>query len=299
MKFSVIIPTFNRSESLFKTLSALAKTDRTRNQIEVIVVDNSTSNIEMDATRKKVKSAKTWFKIRYLRSKLGGPSPSRNLGIRNSKYSHLIFIDDDTTVSSNFIKGYVRAWSTNRRANMIGGKVVPRLTFAKPEFVKPGFEWIYADKDLGGKRLEVGYPEFLFSSNMSIRLQDKDKKSAIFNINLGRRYQLGYCIFGEDTELCFRYQLQGKKIIYEPGIRVVNHIASDRLNSGYYWRRIINAGIERRLINFELARVYQQYTSSDEKPGIINNFKESMAFLFGYYLVGSLLILYLKLKRSS
>ena len=89
---SVVIPTFNRYEQLFRAIeSALSQTYR---NIEVIVVDDNYDNKEL---RNKIKEkVKKYKEIQYLMpdKHLGG-SEARNYGVKYSKGKYIAFLDDD------------------------------------------------------------------------------------------------------------------------------------------------------------------------------------------------------------
>jgi glycosyltransferase involved in cell wall biosynthesis len=304
MNFSIIIPTCNRSAALYNALFSLSKNKYDKNKIEVIVVDNSTLEKEVTKTKEVTNSVSKWFKTNYFYNKIGGPSPARNLGILKAKYKHLIFIDDDALLPLNFLTLYRLAWVRNKNVSMIGGKVIPKFKFKRPDFLSPDFKWIFAHLDLGNKTLELKYPEHIYSANMSIYL---DHKKVIFNEILGKRYFLNYCLFGEDIELCYRYQLENKKIIYDPKIIVYNVADIERNSKIYYWKRIINSGIERHIIDRELKNVYSKYIEYTQKY-ILTDFKkqflgkedksvlkEKIAYFLGYYLISNLFIAYHKL----
>jgi len=94
--FSVIIPTFNRIESLRRSLDSLV--NQTYRNFEVIVVDDyytePTSNfINVDSYN---------FGLTIIRNQKNlGPAGSRNKGILNSKFDWIAFLDDDDEWEKN------------------------------------------------------------------------------------------------------------------------------------------------------------------------------------------------------
>ncbi len=87
-KVSIIIPTYNRTQYLGKTLSSIFQ--QTFQDFEIIVIDDgspSDENLILCQTYKKV----SYIKI----ENSGGPAKPRNIGIKLAKGKYIAFIDDD------------------------------------------------------------------------------------------------------------------------------------------------------------------------------------------------------------
>lgn len=103
-KVSVIIPTYNQKEILAKTLDYLILQDYPKEQYEIIVVDDGST----DATQEMVKSKMgSEANLRYLYQKKRGPHFARNLGIKKARGEIIIFVDSDIFTPSNFISEHV------------------------------------------------------------------------------------------------------------------------------------------------------------------------------------------------
>ncbi|MFQ6066844.1 MAG: glycosyltransferase [bacterium] len=102
---SVIIPTHNQKKILAKTLDYLMVQDYPKDQYEIIVVDDGST----DGTQEMVKS-KVGSKIgfRYLYQEQRGPHFARNLGIEKARGEIIIFVDSDIFTPPNFISEHVR-----------------------------------------------------------------------------------------------------------------------------------------------------------------------------------------------
>ncbi len=87
-KVSIIIPTYNRTQYLGKTLSSIFQ--QTFQDFEIIVIDDgspSDENLILCQTYKKV----SYIKI----NNSGGPAKPRNIGIKQAKGKYIAFVDDD------------------------------------------------------------------------------------------------------------------------------------------------------------------------------------------------------------
>ncbi|MDD4900809.1 MAG: glycosyltransferase family 2 protein [Patescibacteria group bacterium] len=104
MKFSVIIPTYNRCATLMETLSAIEFQTFSKNEFEVIVVDDGSA----DGTRVAVENflKKNLFNIKYFFRQHEGPAQARNFGIDNSRGEIILFCGDDTIPDSRLIENH-------------------------------------------------------------------------------------------------------------------------------------------------------------------------------------------------
>jgi len=104
---SVIICTRNRSDSLLVTLDGLAHNDRTGLDLEVVVVDNAST----DDTRGVVDSFRDRLPLRYLfESELGtyGKSHALNCAIDSGGLGEIVaVIDDDISPHPDWLRGVI------------------------------------------------------------------------------------------------------------------------------------------------------------------------------------------------
>lgn len=94
--FSIIIPTYNDKEGLVKCLSSV--NNQLYQNFEVIICDDG-SNYDVSAIANSYE-----FDLKVLSlSNSGGPARPRNLGIKNSKYDYLCFLDSDDQWKENYL----------------------------------------------------------------------------------------------------------------------------------------------------------------------------------------------------
>lgn len=258
MNYSVIIPTFKRNNSLSNLLNELTK-QKHSDTIEIIVIDNSPDQEArkvFDVIKSKVKKQNT-FVLNYCHEKQQGPSFARNRGLKVSKYEHLIFLDDDVTLSTNIFQQFDVNWAKYPNAKVIAGSVEPKIIHKSGKAVSnrlpKNLYWILGKIDLGSEVTEVCFPNIVVSAIMSVKIPSSQKKLPLFNVSLGCQSPFGL-LFGEDYELCQRFHLLNNQIMYDPNIRVMNVIPDTRLTHSFIIKRHWKAGIEHYLCKQELSK---------------------------------------------
>jgi len=91
MKYSIIIPTYNRWDELYECLLSVNSIEFSRDEYEVIVVDDGS-----DHTFR-------YYETRLYRQENKGQGAARNLGMEKAKGDFFIFIDSDVTVPKDWL----------------------------------------------------------------------------------------------------------------------------------------------------------------------------------------------------
>jgi glycosyltransferase involved in cell wall biosynthesis len=107
---SVIIPTYNRKESLCETLGSLCIQSWPRDRFEVLVVDDGST----DSTSE-VASLNLGLALRYFYQSNQGSAIARNTGAERARGSVLIFLDDDMLVESGYVGGLIEEHRCHER----------------------------------------------------------------------------------------------------------------------------------------------------------------------------------------
>ncbi|MFH8080532.1 MAG: glycosyltransferase family 2 protein [Candidatus Aenigmatarchaeota archaeon] len=111
-KVSVVIPTYNRKNELLSLIESILNSNYPKNKLEIIVIDDASTDGTYDLIRKKYPSVKI---IRNKKNLL--LANSRNIGIKNSVGDYVFLIDDDNVIDKNCIFELVK---TMEKDNMIG-----------------------------------------------------------------------------------------------------------------------------------------------------------------------------------
>jgi glycosyltransferase involved in cell wall biosynthesis len=107
--FSVVIPTYNRSSILKRSLAHLLKLDGIRD-CEVIVVDDGSTD-ETAAVLAEFRQAAPDI-LRVFKLPNGGPARARNHGVQAAKKDRILFVDDDVFPRAGMLQSHWRLLDT-------------------------------------------------------------------------------------------------------------------------------------------------------------------------------------------
>lgn len=107
MRFSIVIPAYNRSEKLRACADSLIAQEFDKKEYEIIVVDDGST----DNTRKMIKrmQKKSPVALAYFYQDNSGQATARNRGIEEARGDIIIFIGDDIVPAQNFLAMHDRA----------------------------------------------------------------------------------------------------------------------------------------------------------------------------------------------
>jgi GT2 family glycosyltransferase len=112
---SVVIPTHNRKEKLIRLINSILKSNYPKDKIEIIVVDDASTDGTSEDLRKCFPTVKVITNPRE--SFLAG---SRNVGILDSKGDFIFLIDDDNVVDPNTLSELVKVMQEDEKIGVVG-----------------------------------------------------------------------------------------------------------------------------------------------------------------------------------
>ena len=246
MKFSVVIPTYNRAADLRETLSSLAGL-ATSAPWEVLVVDNNSS----DDTRQVVLDAAQTFPVdlHYVFEPEQGRSAALNAGILRSRGAIVVTTDDDVRVEPDWLDCAADALES-LGCDYIGGKVMPLWGAPRPDWIpaEGGKHWaVIALLDYGPEPI----PYFArahrvpLGVNMAFR-RDAFTRGGMWSNRVGRKK--GTLLGQEVREWMLRARAAGLQGYYAPTLVVHHLIQPDRLRKSYFRRWFYWNGVSRALL---------------------------------------------------
>ncbi len=206
---SVVIVNYNGKIYLKECLESLYTTKYTN--FEVIVIDNGSTDGSVEYIKKSIKK----LKLKIIQNdKNIGPSSARNEGIKEAKGKYVVFLDNDTTVTSMWLKNAVKFLENN--PNVGAGQL--KLIISKTNKIDSVGEYIGQNGFLvniveAGKENDNGqYDEIkeIFAAKSAGMIARKD---ALDEIN---GFDDDYFIYVEESDLCWRIWLKGSKVMLIP-----------------------------------------------------------------------------------
>jgi len=245
MKLSVIIPTRNRSESLFLVLESICNQTISPDKFEVIVVDNGSKDDTKEVT---LSFANKIRNLRYFYEDKPGLHRGRHRGLRESQADILVYADDDIEGIPTWLEGVEESFE-DKSVVLVGGKVLPKFLSEPPRWIKE--MWNSFEKngqvlsylsilDLGEEVKDIN-PYYIFGCNFSIR-KSVLLEAGGFHPDAMPQEVIRYR--GDGESHVSKYIL-GKKYraIYNPKASVYHVIPGDRLSVEYFCKRAYNEGI--------------------------------------------------------
>jgi len=161
---SVIIPTYNRKNSLLRTLASLSNQTLPPSEYEVVVIDDGST----DATAQIAEIS--WpFELVYMVQQNQGAAAARNHGAEISRGGILVFIDDDITLGPGYLAALAQV-HRRERAVISMGVFQPYLTGQDSVFATLHAQRVAAQAAASMDRF-VSFAECV-SNNLAIRRQD-------------------------------------------------------------------------------------------------------------------------------
>ena len=221
-RFSVIVPTFNRVESLERCLIALAAQEVGRGGFEVVVVDDGGRR----SPREVVARFHETLDIRLVEQANAGPAAARNAGAAASRGEYLVFTDDDCRPDPRWLSGLAES-AAAYPDRAVGGRVDNALSdglYSSASQLLIEFLYSYYNAvDSDGR--------FFITSNLAF-------PAAAFRALGG--FDVSFPLAAaEDRDLCDRWLECGRGMVYADGA-VVRHAHALGLRS--FCRQHLNYG---------------------------------------------------------
>jgi glucosyl-dolichyl phosphate glucuronosyltransferase len=245
---SICICTYNRSESLRRTLESLARLDDINSSsVEVLIVDNSST----DNTSGVVESFQGRLPVRRVMESRQGLAYARNRAVKEFDGDVLLFTDDDMKLAPGWLAAFRDAINRFPDADYFGGRILPGWEGVKPRWIRDDplplidglLNWFDYGADTRPYRWGDQGP---VGGSFGVRRRLLEKLGG-FRIDLGRVGKgLGR---GEETEFLGRARQINAKGIYVGQSLCWHMIDRRRLSFAMLFRYGIASGRALRSIN--------------------------------------------------
>jgi glucosyl-dolichyl phosphate glucuronosyltransferase len=237
---TVAICTFNRAESLRRTLASLAAMWVPGDlDWELVIVNNNCT----DHTDSVIAALESDLPVRRAFEPQQGHSHARNRAVDVARGDYIIWTDDDVVVGPGWLEAYAEAFRRWPDVVVFGGPIIPK-------YEEPVVKWVaesgpvltgpYAIRDFGDEplRLSVAEGRDPYGANFAIRTAEQ--RTFRYNPELGlgsARRRLG-----DETDVIERIFESGAIGYWVPAARVQHCISCERQTITYISRYFVGSG---------------------------------------------------------
>jgi len=228
MRYSIIIPVYNRPDEVDELLQSL--TEQTVKDYEVVVVEDGSKTPCKDVVDKYADS----LHLIYYYKENGGPGPARNYGVERANGEYVLILDSDCVLPPTYLEA-IEAELNSNPCDAFGGPdrahdsftpVQKAISYSMTSFFTTG------GIRGGKKKLDKFYPR---SFNMGVR---REVYNALGGFSKMR--------FGEDIDFSIRIFKGGYRCRLFPEAWVWH---KRRTDMDKFFKQVFNSGIAR--INLE------------------------------------------------
>jgi len=220
IKYSIIIPTYNRARTLSLTLDSVIRQTISADQYEIIVIDDgSTDDTELKVKNYELRITKP--EIRYFKIEHGGPAKARNKGIKESKGEIIFFTDDDCIVPNNWMEILLDGFRRHPDVVGVGGWLTIARHLQKNNYIERYIHYVHFwnhyfpaivlfKNEIISNDPAIGLRGVFANNTANLCI----KKLVLEKVN--GFHEDFFWPGSEDTDLAFRILSSGSKLLYLP-----------------------------------------------------------------------------------
>lgn len=213
LPITVVVPTYNRLESLRLTLEGLARQDIGLENFEVVVVSDGST----DGTDSWLAGAvaDVGFRLRPIRQGNSGPATARNRGIEEARGDVVVFVDDDVEPRPGFLATHWRHHRENPAVAVIGPQSPDpaRRPHESPWVVWEHEQLVRQYRSFADGTWKAAGPNHFYTGNASVR-REHLRAVGGFDASFGRQ---------EDVELAIRLRRDRQvQMRFEPAAEAIH-----------------------------------------------------------------------------
>jgi glycosyltransferase involved in cell wall biosynthesis len=224
-QISVIVCTYNRADLLDHCLSSLvpAFIDASKNDYEVIIVDNNSSDHTAITTQKYTTK---YDHFKYLIEYNQGLSYSKNRGYKEAKYNWITYLDDDAKARPGYITK-AKSIINNYNFDCFGGRYIAWYEHQKPRWVP---DW-FGTKPCLRNDIGIIHNGFL-SGSVSFYKKSILEKLGGFPVEMGMKGNK--TAYGEEDFLQGKMRNHGYIIGFDPSLEIDHLVNTHKLSPGWF-----------------------------------------------------------------
>lgn len=220
---SIIIPAYNQADLTQQCLQRVMASLPTDRSVEVIVVDNASSD---DTPRVLEEFAQCHSEVRVIRNEHNLLfARACNQGAAAARGKVFVFLNNDTEPRPGWLESGLGILEGDEGIGAVGGRLLypdGTLQHAGIEFIpegQPGYRWWPRHRFLGvqGNDPRVSHPQDVAAVTGACLFLRRSTFETV------EGFDEAYIMYFEDLDLCFKLRHAGFRIVYEPGVVVVHH----------------------------------------------------------------------------
>ena len=232
LKISVIICSYNREQYITDAIDSLYHQRLSKQMYEVIVVDNNSTDNTKQACLNYIQ-LHPGYNIYYIQENNQGASFARNTGAAFAKAPLLAFMDDDAVADKDFLERIISFYEAHPYVGGLGGRIIPKYIPAEPKWMSHYVSSLVGNFHYSA-HVELFKPgKYPLESNMIVTKKDFDEVGGFNTLLPGVVGTLR--IGGEGKDFFMKLQGLGKKIYYDPSIRVQHVVEVRKLTPEYMY----------------------------------------------------------------
>lgn len=224
---SIIILNYNAGDFLLKCIQSIEQADLCGLKIEVIVVDNNSSDGSLEQLKTK--------DLRLVKNKKNiGFSAGNNVGVREASGKYVLFLNPDTVLSKNSLRETFDFMEENKSAGACSAYI--RLSNGEIDesshrgFPTPWNAFTHfsgLEKVFPKSRLFSGYTMGWLRGNKKIH-EVESINGAYFFIRREAGEEVSwwdedFFWYGDDLDFCYRLKKKGWRIFFLPHVNVIHY----------------------------------------------------------------------------
>lgn len=216
MKFSIIVPLYNKSKSIKACLDSVFS--QNYQAFEVIIVNDGSTDNSLEVVNNLLDDRCKVYTIQN-----GGVSIARNYGISKANYEHIAFLDADDFWHKDYLQTMANIFADNSGIGMAGTgfeyyfgnkTITPRFQLAKEKmhyFTKENY-FLHCKKN------------YLFWTSAVVIRKSVFEKTGYFDERIK---------IGEDLDMWFRVLLYNSAIFFNKPLAFYNKLSENKAGSLY------------------------------------------------------------------
>ena len=280
MKISVIIPTFNRSDLILKTLDSFVNQKFNQNDFEIIICDNNSKDDTSEVIKKYILKS-SFPNIKYIFEIRQGVHYARNTSAKLALGEILYFTDDDMIADHKLLDEIKKSFLFDPRVGCVTGSVIPIWEKPVPRWILKNFNNQYLSLlKLDEEFIVSKSLKFVYSCNQAIK-RDVFFKAEGFN----PEYTFGKYKGDGETGLNIKIQKLNYLFVYNNKCLTKHIIPKYRYSVKYFSNRFANNAIANNYTRIRLNKTNRIKSSFFYLTGyhILYSFYQMFKFLYGIF----------------